>query len=433
VIDETVGEALRRWRTQRGLTLRQLAERIHYSHVYLWEIEKGAKQPPTDLIALCDRHLDAGGQLVAIAAAARCSTEQAAAELGLHSGTSWMECIETVTALWQHDAGRRKLLRGSMFVPAALTASVKTWWLPAEHQLPDVGSADVDSLTRMITTFRRLDNLYGGGEVRAAVVQFLDSEVGPILQRHRLESLGRNYLSAVAELTQLAGWFAYDSLQHGLAQRYFIQALQLARWANDRALGAEVLNAMSHQAIFLRKPRRALDLAQAAHKTAASCRMPSLMAEASVMTARAHALQGQHGQCVTALGEAEQHMNGERGGDPQWMAYFDEAYLAAFVGHCYRALGNGALAERAARRSLVMDENYARGRLFNQILLAESHVLSQDIEQACVVGSQALNQAADVSSARAVVFIDRLVQDLKPWRTQQAVKEFVDQARLVSA
>ncbi len=41
-----------------------------------------------------------------------------------------------------------------------------------------------------------------------------------------------------AELTKLAGWAAYDLEKHGLAQRYLIQALRMARAAGDAALGA---------------------------------------------------------------------------------------------------------------------------------------------------------------------------------------------------
>ncbi len=41
---------------------------------------------------------------------------------------------------------------------------------------------------------------------------------------------------------------AYDLEQHGLAQRYLIQALRLARGADDHALGGEILAGMAHQA-----------------------------------------------------------------------------------------------------------------------------------------------------------------------------------------
>jgi transcriptional regulator with XRE-family HTH domain len=63
IVAETFGEAVQRWRTERGLTLRQLAERAHVDPGHLSRIESD-KRPRTDNIArACDIALDAGGQL----------------------------------------------------------------------------------------------------------------------------------------------------------------------------------------------------------------------------------------------------------------------------------------------------------------------------------------------------------------------------------
>ena len=45
------------------------------------------------------------------------------------------------------------------------------------------------------------------------------------------EQTGRKLFAATAELTRLAGWTSYDIAAHGLAQRYFVQALRLAQAA----------------------------------------------------------------------------------------------------------------------------------------------------------------------------------------------------------
>lgn len=58
---------------------------------------------------------------------------------------------------------------------------------------------------------------------------------------------------------------------------------------------------------------------------------------------------------------------------------------------------------------------------------------ARDVDQACSVGHQALDLAEQMSSARAVTYIDRLVRDLKPWRTDARVKELSEHARLVTA
>src|SRR5690606_21269608 len=113
------------------------------------------------------------------------------------------------------------------------------------------------------------DNRFGGGQVRSAVGDYLDTAVAPLLREGRYdERTGRRLASAAAELTRLAGWMAYDLEQHGLAQRYLIQALSLARSAGDHALGGEILAGMSHQAVYIGRPDHALDLARAAQLSA---------------------------------------------------------------------------------------------------------------------------------------------------------------------
>jgi hypothetical protein len=190
---------------------------------------------------------------------------------------------------------------------------------------------------------------------------------------------------------------------------------------------------MSHQAIFLKQPKRAAALANAASKTAERVGVPALAAEASLMKAHAQALQQRQADCVESLRAAELLVRqAGREGDPLFIRYLDEAYVAAIAGHCFRALGDGERAEQSALRSLNMDNSYLRGRLFNQLLLASSYVLKADIEQACAVGMRALDIAEDVSSARALVFTTRLVDDLRPWRSKREVKDLTERARLLS-
>lgn len=44
---------------------------------------------------------------------------------------------------------------------------------------------------------------------------------------------------------------AYDSGEHGVAQRYLTQVLAYARHAGDYSLGVEILLAQAHQALYL--------------------------------------------------------------------------------------------------------------------------------------------------------------------------------------
>lgn len=58
------GSRLGALRRERGLSLRALATRIHYSGSYLHDIEHGRKPPTPDLAAALDEALDAHGSLI---------------------------------------------------------------------------------------------------------------------------------------------------------------------------------------------------------------------------------------------------------------------------------------------------------------------------------------------------------------------------------
>src|SRR5215470_3128068 len=62
----TFGAELRQRRAAAGLSLRQLAARIHYSVGYLSKVEQDSKRPSEALARLCDAEVGAGGALIAL-------------------------------------------------------------------------------------------------------------------------------------------------------------------------------------------------------------------------------------------------------------------------------------------------------------------------------------------------------------------------------
>ncbi len=62
-----VGRALRQRREAAGLSLAELARRVHYSKGYLSKVETGVRRCSQALAAVCDEALGAEGELVALA------------------------------------------------------------------------------------------------------------------------------------------------------------------------------------------------------------------------------------------------------------------------------------------------------------------------------------------------------------------------------
>ncbi|GAA0408060.1 hypothetical protein GCM10009530_70460 [Microbispora corallina] len=355
-------------------------------------------------------------------------------DLGQEFPHTWEEGVASVTALWKADVERRRFLLDSTFALGAGSAGIVHWLTkaPRERLSADgprrVGVSDVAAIREVTRSFSELDNRFGGGSIRGPVVRYLHTAVTPLLRDGSYgEGTGRALATAAAELTRLAGWMTYDLEQHGLAQRYLIQALGLARNAGDHGLGGEILAGMSHQAVYIGHPRHGLDLARAAAAAAQRSGVFSLAAEARVLEAHAHARMGDAAACGVALHEAEVAFDRRSPTDePPWIGYFDEAYMSAKVAHCLRDLGDGARAVRHARRSLRMDGRYVRGKMFNLSLLASALVQQGEIEEACATAHSALDLAGGIQSARTTTYVRDMRRRLAPYAAEPDVAEVLE-------
>lgn len=400
-----------------------------HSSVARWLAGEQPREPVPELIADV---LSGLLQRAVSTADAGMAPSAVAADVGLALAATWAECVTAATTLWRADLERRRFLVESAVAVSASPAVALQWlvspppgppWRTGRRQ---VGASDIDAVQQVVRSYRELDNRLGGGRVRGSVVQYLHFEVAPLLSEGRFNAeTGVRLAAAGAELAQLAGWMAYDAGLHGHAQRYLTLALSFARHAGNAGLGAEVLAAQAHQAVYLARPAEAVDLARAAQATARRAGLPTLLAECSVMEAHGHAVGNDARACARALSDAEVAFGrAVRADDPVWLSYFDEAYLAARMGHCFHALGEPGHAERYARRSLNMDGRFVRGKAFNLSLLATALAEQDDIEQACTVGRQAVDLAAGLRSARSVRYIRDLQSALRRRADAAAVRAF---------
>lgn len=362
-------------------------------------------------------------------------------DLGQEFTHTWQEGVATVTALWRADVERRRFLIDSTFAIGAGSVGAVRWLTsPQEGHMSGMGArrigrADIAAIHEVTRSFSELDNRFGSGRVRSSVIKYLDTAVSPLLKDGAYdEATGRKLASAAAELTRLAGWMAYDMEQHGLAQRYLIQALRLARGADDQTLGGEILAGMAHQAIYMGQPAHALDLARASQLAARKAGVQTLLASAHVLEAHAHAGLGDSRSCGASLNEAERAFETRRPADePTWLGYFDEAYLSAKFAHCFRDLGEGERVVRQARRSLDMDGRYVRGRMFNLSLLAAGLLQCGELEEACSAAGGALALAGELQSARSRSYAADLRRRLEPYKNERPVMVLRERTRELTA
>lgn len=360
-------------------------------------------------------------------------------DLGLELPLTWRAGVANLTGLWKADMDRRQFLTGSSFaVSVYASAGVRLLTLPAVDSPVKaigsrrIGNGDIISLREIARTYRQLDNRLGGGHLRSAVVQLLDGQVTPLLRSATFsEATGRQLASVASELSQMVGWMAFDAEAHSLAQRYLVQALGLARLAEDNALAAEILAAMSQQAVYVARADQAIDLARAACAMATRAGSPLLVTECHVAEAHGHAARNDARSCSQALTAAEHSfaMARDNQNSPEWLIYFDEAYLSARIAHCFRDLGQGKHAAEYARRSLDMNGDFVRGRAFNLALLGAALTQQGDSEEAIAVGLKAAEIAMNLQSQRSVRYIVDLQRRLTSIAAPPSIAQLTQQTR----
>ncbi|MCC4322396.1 hypothetical protein [Streptomyces malaysiensis] len=345
------------------------------------------------------------------------------------------EAFRAVDQLWRADVhGYEPLLLSEPSQPAWSEASLR-WLVAPEPSFPTatakgsarVGLADVATIKATSDMFAQLDDRFGGDHARYSVVQYLSRDVAPLLTGQYTEAVGRALFSTVAEATLLAGWMSYDSCHHGLAQRYFLQALRLAQDGDERRLAGSILSAMSHQATFLGHYTEGATLARAARMGISGVATPTLMAQFHAMEARALARTGDTRACELALAEATKALERRNSGDePEWITYFDEAELAAEAAHCFRDVNSARQA--VAHAENAMSGNHVRSDFFATMVLADAHLRAGDPEEACRVALDALDLGEQLKSARCVSYLAEFRQHLDSVGDTPAISEFREQA-----
>ncbi|MER5542067.1 MULTISPECIES: regulator [unclassified Streptomyces] len=387
---------------------------------------------------------------------------------GLEFAATPEEAVDIVSGLWRKDSGSHAELRKIAFTPAGLVVPSRDWLIgkpddkvarepaarvppqsrPAPAKPPGrqvlvipprargqaerapghrVTNGDINALRSVGELFRTLDDRFGGGHARQALVRYLEHECEPMLRGSYDEQSGRRLFGAAADLTRLAGWTSYDIAAHGLAQRYFVQALRLAQAAGDRAYGSYVLVTMSRQAVYLGHGREAMQLARVAQQGMGTAGPPVVQALLHACEARAHGVLGEVRACTAALVRAERALEAARPGDevPYWAKFFDEAQLADEFGHCHRDLQQFRAAAQHAERSLQLRAPaHARSRLFCRVVLATARLGLGELDQACALAAEAAGQAAEMRSARAIEYVRDFERRLEPYRDAAPVRGY---------
>ncbi|GLX23813.1 MULTISPECIES: sporulation protein [Streptomyces] len=296
-----------------------------------------------------------------------------------------------------------------------------------------VGHSDVAKLREAAEDARRWDSKYGGGDWRSSMVpECLRVDAAPLLLGSYTDEVGRALFGATAELTRLAGWMAFDTGQQEAAQRYYIQALRLARAAADVPLGGYVLASMSLQATYRDFPDEGVDLAQAAVERNRGLATARTMSFFRLVEARAHAKAGDSAAAGAALRASEGWLERSREGDPDptWLGFYSYDRFAADAAECYRDLKLPRQVRRFTEQALSRPtEEYVRSHGLRLVVSAVAELESGNLDAACAAGTRAVEVAGRISSARTTEYVRDLLHRLEPYGDEPRVAELRERAR----
>jgi tetratricopeptide (TPR) repeat protein len=382
-----------------------------------------------------------------------------APEVGLAFPRDVGAAVRSATELYRLDlAGRRagsggiwQSLAGSFAVSAYATPASRWLITPADSSVARdgarvsdetgetadaplrVGHSDVAKLREAAEDARRWDSKYGGGDWRSSMVpECLRVDAAPLLLGSYTDEVGRGLFGATAELTRLAGWMAFDTGQQEAAQRYYIQALRLARAAADVPLGGYVLASMSLQAVYRGFGDEGVDLAQAAVERNRGLATARTMSFFRLVEARAHARAGDSPAAGAALKSAEGWLERSRAGDadPSWLGFYTYDRFAADAAECYADLKAPRQVRRFTEQALSKPtEEFVRSHGLRLVVSAVAELESGNLDAACAAGTRAVEVAGRISSARTTEYVRDLLHRLEPYGDEPRVVELRERAR----
>jgi hypothetical protein len=341
--------------------------------------------------------------------------------------------INRAPALWRSDQQDQPTVRNTALVTGLdAIAPVWEWENPPEdadvsrhHGTSRIGEEDVRQIQNARERYEQMYRQVGGISTRARVVLFLGQHAAPILRGSYNDQLGRTVHRAVGGLVAIAGICTYDADLHGLAQRYFQQALRLAKASGDRAFGAYVIALLANQALFLRDYRQTVAFAEAALRTAGHEITPALAADLHGMQAKAFGRMHQHTPAHQAMHRAESAANriGQRDEPPE-TGYVQPGLVDIQLAEALLSLGDLGSARDHARQAASL-ATHPRGQVNRLATVTCIAVAEGDLDHAAGTTATMLDLAKGMESARLNDRFRAIADGMRSYRSQVA-RDVVD-------
>jgi hypothetical protein len=314
--------------------------------------------------------------------------------------------------------GEAKNVNRKNFI-AGLAATIAAPTLLLSPSTPArVGAADVARFRHNQIQLYALDDHYGAAnEVYGLTVKLVRRLLQILESSSYSPEVGDQLRSITGEVMEHAGWLALDAGQDHDARYWRLEALHMARMANDPQVEVLVLASMSHAASRHGRGREAVDLATSAARIVNRNRpSPRLLSLLAAREALGHAHTGDTSATRQALDRAGTDLHrGTHDDDPAWLQFWGPSELASHTRTAARQLGDLTTAERSGREAMITVDatHYPRNLALYQIDLAGVLVAQRNLDEGIPLVTTAALQATDIHSEELVDGVRTVVRDLR--------------------
>ncbi|RKT86948.1 hypothetical protein SAMN05421805_12432 [Saccharopolyspora antimicrobica] len=260
-------------------------------------------------------------------------------------------------------------------------------------------SDQVEQLRQSISHLVGLDGQQGGAELAPLAARLFRSASARLAARSYEPSTERDLTAVTAELGEVAGWLAFDSMHFDAARTLNFEALRLARSAGDRNMELFILGNIAMQAQEVKQPRAALRTVQLMETFKLT---PRLRVMTDLRRARAAADLGD-ARSFAVLRRAQSNLsNGVHRTDPEWSWWVTDLELKVHEGGMWQAFGQPASAVECYATVVESTvERYRWARFIGGANLIRALVEVSDWREVENTAARLHELAGKVSSARA--------------------------------
>jgi hypothetical protein len=349
------------------------------------------------------------------------------------------QVADRAAAFWRSDVKRTQRPDGRPVLtgPAAI-APVFEWENPPDDQdvSSDRGHRAVSAADVLIVreTRARYEQMYrrvGGIPVRSRVIAFLDSRVAPLLRDSYDDAMGRKLMRAAGGVVAIAGICMYDADRQAAAQRYFFDALRLAKASGDRGFGGYIVALLANQSMCLGRYRQVVQYAETALRGAQGFLSPALVSDLCTLQAKAYARMGDRAGCHEQMRRAE-HM-AERirlSEEPPETGYVQRGLVELQHAEALRQLGDLAPAQSYAEEALsTVELSHLRSQVHRFATLAMVLAEGADADAAVAAAQQMLDRAQGMESRRVRERVMAVRGAIRAQGDSVVAREFAERAR----